>query len=51
MTESRSGALAIDQFEQNFDTTQVEGKYLTFLVDHQLYGMPIDAVVQIVGVH
>lgn len=51
MTESINGAPALDQFEQTFDTTQVEGKHLTFWVDHQLYGMPIDAVVQIVGVH
>lgn len=34
----------------NVDIEGTEGKYLTFFTDRQLFGTPIDTVVQIVGV-
>lgn len=32
------------------DSTEMEGKFLTFWTDHQLFGVPIADVVQIVGI-
>lgn len=30
-------------------TSEMDGKYLTFYTDHQLFGIPITDVIQIVG--
>ncbi|MEG0396679.1 MAG: chemotaxis protein CheW [Oscillospiraceae bacterium] len=37
------------QTEQQIDTSEMDGKYLTFWTDKQLFGIPISHVVQIVG--
>ncbi|MEG1366552.1 MAG: chemotaxis protein CheW [Oscillospiraceae bacterium] len=37
------------QTEQQIDTSEMDGKYLTFWTDKQLFGVPIAHVVQIVG--
>lgn len=40
----------LDQMLPDADTAEMEGKYLTFSTDGQLFGIPIADVVQIVGI-
>lgn len=47
MQENDLGALG--KTIEQIDTTDMDGKYLTFVTDHQLFGVPIADVVQIVG--
>lgn len=42
-------ANAVAQAMQEIDTKEMDGKYLTFWIDGQLFGVPIVHVVQIVG--
>lgn len=46
--EERTREMLGTALEQG-DTTDMDGKYLTFITDHQLFGVPISDVVQIVG--
>lgn len=40
---------SVTQAVEQTDTSEMDGKYLTFWTDHQLFGVPIAHVVQIVG--
>lgn len=44
-----TGTDAISEGIGQTDTTDMDGKYLTFITDRQLFGVPIADVVQIVG--
>ncbi len=35
--------------DEEIETNEMKGKYLTFWTDHQLFGVPISDVVQIIG--
>lgn len=39
-----------DTMTQKTNLSQMSGKYLTFWTDHQLFGIPISDVVQIIGI-
>lgn len=48
MTQAQAGkTLAVDEIIDNI--SEMAGKYLTFWIDKQLFGVPIKDVVQIVG--
>ncbi len=51
MQENFSVSSKCTQTETNVqNTTEMDGKYLTFWIDSQLFGIPIADVVQIVGI-
>lgn len=43
-------ATTLESITQESDVSQMKGKYLTFWTDHQLFGVPISDVVQIIGI-
>lgn len=50
MSTAIEGAGIYDSVSDTADVSEMEGKYLTFWTDGQLFGVPIADVVQIVGV-
>lgn len=40
----------LNEISENLDTSEMDGRFLTFWTDGQLFGLPIEDVVQIVGI-
>lgn len=50
MASVKEPGIAFDTVLNNNDVSEMDGKFLTFWTDGQLFGVPISDVVQIVGV-
>ncbi|MEG0763119.1 MAG: chemotaxis protein CheW [Oscillospiraceae bacterium] len=46
----RANRQNLDEISENLDTSEMDGRFLTFWTDGQLFGIPIEDVVQIVGI-